>query len=430
MSEFAGAQPSPAPAATGRRALDYLLAEQYPELSAMFTDTLKQVFTLDTLRSRFREELGAFGKAGDIGAPVVTSDGKMAVVSFPVAYTKTKLTIQFNIEESGQLAAIHFRPADSRAPATTWQHPPYSKPDLFRERLVTIGSELWKLGGTLTIPIGKGPFPGLVLVHGPGPNDRDESLRANKVFADLAEGLSSRGIAVLRYDKRTMAYGREMSQLPFTLREETIDDALAAAAFMRIQPEVASARVYLLGHSLGGYAAPRIAAEDGKLAGVMFLAANARPIEELVLDQTQYLAETGVLPAEEAQKRLDTLKVETEKIKALEPGATNPPVVLGLPSAWLLDVKQYDPVAQASRLSIPLLFLQGERDFQVGKKDFDRWQSGMAGRPNATFHSYADLNHLFMSGKGRSLPAEYVNPAHVAPGVIGDIADWIGGSKN
>jgi uncharacterized protein len=430
MADFAAAQTGSDPAATGRKALDYLLAEKYPELRAMFNDTFKQVFTLDTLTGRFREELSAFGKAGDVGEPAVAREGSTAVVSFPVAFSKTSVTIQFNIEESGQLAAIHFRPTDAPALPTAWEHPPYSKADAFRERLVTIGSDPWKLGGTLTIPAGTGPFPAVILVHGPGPNDRDESLRANKVFADIAEGLSSRGIAVLRYDKRTFAWGRQMSQIAFTLREETIDDALAAAAFMRLQPEIAPGRIYLLGHSLGGYAAPRIATEDGKLAGVIFLAANARPIEELVLDQTEYLAGTGALPAEEARKRLETLKVETGKLKALEPGAANPPVVLGLPSEWLLDVKNYDPTALAGRLSIPLLFLQGERDFQVGKKDFDRWQSALAGHANATFHSYADLNHLFISGKGRSLPAEYANPGHVSETVIGDIAGWIASPKN
>ncbi|MBV8845140.1 MAG: alpha/beta fold hydrolase, partial [Bryobacterales bacterium] len=290
--------------------------------------------------------------------------------------------------------------------------------------------EPWKLGGTFTVPKGKGPFPAVVLVHGPGPNDRDESMRANKVFADIAEGLSSRGIAVLRYDKRTLVYGRQMSEREFTLREEIIEDALAAAAFLRAQPEIDRGKIYLLGHSLGGYAAPRIAREDGKFAGVIFLAANARPIQELVLEQTRYLAAAGALSPDEAQKRLDALKIETEKLNALEPGKANPPVVLGLPSAWLLDVKSYDPVAEAARLSIPLLFLQGGRDFQVGMKDFEQWKSRLGAQPNATFHSYPDLNHLFISGKARSVPAEYLIPGNVSADVIAAIADWIAAGGN
>ncbi len=424
---------SPAPGnaaatATARKALDYLLSKDFSELAKMFGAAMKENVTPDVLRGRVGTELASFGKPEHIGEPVLGRDAKNTLVSFPVDFTKEKISVQFQIDESGQLAAIHFRPADAPLPAT-WQHAPYSKPDTFHEREATIGVDPWKLGGTLTVPNGKGPFPAVILVHGPGPNDRDESLRAEKPFADLAEGLASRGIAVLRYDKRTKVYGRQMRENAFTLREETTDDAVAAAAFMRLQPEVNTAKVYILGHSLGGYAAPRIAKQDGKLAGVIFLAANARPVEELVMEQTEYLKAAGVLSPEEAQKRLDSLKVETEKIKALQPGGSNPPVVLGLPAEWLLDVKNYDPPAQARSLSIPLLFLQGERDFQVSMKDFERWKSGLAGRTNVTFHSYPELNHLFIAGMGKSLPADYAVPANVSPKVIGDIADWIAASK-
>lgn len=415
----------------GRRALDYLLAERFPELSAMFNNAMKEILTLDVLRGRVHSELAGFGKPGNIGDPVIARDAKSGVtlVSFPVAFSQAKVNVQFNIEDSGKLAAIHFRPADAPLPAS-WQHPSYAKADSFTAREVTVGSDPWKLGATLTVPVGKGPFPAFVLVHGPGPNDRDESIRANKVFADIAEGLSSRGIVVLRYDKRTLAHGREMSEIPFTLKEETTDDALAAVALMRMQPEADRARIYVLGHSLGGYAAPRIAKADGKLAGIIFLAANSRPVQELLLDQTEYLSAAGVLPDDEAKKRLDLLKAETEKLQALRPGEANPPVVMGLPSAWLLDVKNYDPASDAAKLTIPMLFLQGERDFQIGIKDFTRWKSALNGHANATFQSYADLNHLFMSGKGRSLPAEYATPSNVSEAVIADIAKWIATAKH
>jgi uncharacterized protein len=416
------------PAVTARTALDYLLSEHFSELATMFNASMKEKLPLDILRDRLGSELASFGKPERVDEPAVSRDGEITLVSFPVHFSKTRINVEFGVEESGQLAAIHFRPANSSLSAT-WQHPSYSKPDMFHEREVTIGRDPWKLTGTLTVPNGKGPFPAVILIHGPGPNDRDESIRVNKPFADIAEGLGSRGIAVLRYDKRTKIYGRQMSESPFTLREETIDDALGAAAFLRLQSEINANRIFLLGHSLGGYAAPRIAKEDGKLAGAIFIAANARPIQELVLDQTQYLAAAGVLPSDEAKRRLDSLQIEVEKIKALEPGAANPPVVLGLPSEWLLDVKNYDPVAEAGRLSIPVLFLQGERDFQVGMKDFNRWKSALAGHPNITFHSYPDLNHLMMTGKEKSLPAEYLVLGNVSVTVIDDIAGWIDGLK-
>src|SRR6201999_1634611 len=127
-------------------------------------------------------------------------------------------------------------------------------------REVTVGDDQWKLGGTIVEPVGKGPFPAVVLVHGPGPDDRDETIYSNHIFRDLAEGLASQGIAVLRYDKRTKVYGEKMSELDFTIQDETVDDAVKAVALLRQQPEIDPARVFVLGHSLGGYASPRIAA--------------------------------------------------------------------------------------------------------------------------------------------------------------------------
>jgi dienelactone hydrolase len=113
----------------------------------------------------------------------------------------------------------------------------------------------------------------VALVHGSGPNDRDETVGGTKVFKDLAEGLASRGIVVLRYEKRTKQYGARMANMPrYTVQDEAVDDAAKAAAMLQTQPQVDPRRVFVLGHSLGGYIAPRIAEEEGKLAGLILLA--------------------------------------------------------------------------------------------------------------------------------------------------------------
>src|SRR5262249_57372826 len=120
---------------------------------------------------------------------------------------------------------------------------------------------------------GAGPFPGVGLAHGSGPNDRDETIAQNKPFKDLALGLASRGIAVLRYDKRTKVYPAKMAGLAgLTVKDEVVDDAIAAASMLRSQPRIDPARVFVLGHSLGGMLVPRIAAADAKLAGVIVMA--------------------------------------------------------------------------------------------------------------------------------------------------------------
>jgi dienelactone hydrolase len=258
-----------------------------------------------------------------------------------------------------------------------------------------------------------------VLVHGSGPNDRDETIFATKVFKDLAEGLASHGIAVLRYEKRTKLYGARVAGMQnFTVDDETVTDAARALALLRTQKEVNPQRVYMLGHSLGGYVSPRIAEEDGKLAGIVVLAGNARPIEDLIVEQAEYLG----MPA----KQLEGLKAQAARVKALESADADAPKVMGMPVSYLLDLKGYDPVAAAKKLTVPMLFLQGERDFQVTTKDLALWKTGLAGRKDVTFKTYPALNHLFVAGEGKSTEAEYRKPGHVAPEVIDDIAKWMG----
>ena len=363
-----------------RKALDLLLAERYPDFITLLSPLAKEKLTLAFLSHQVSGELKAFGKPGGVGNPVQAKDGTNTLVSFPVQFPETTVNVQFTLNAAGQIAGLYFRPAGAPLP-TLWKRPSYSNPAAFHKRDLTVGADPWKLGATLTVPAVKGRVPAVVLVHGPGPLDRDESIYSNHIFRDIAEGLASRGIAVLRYDKRTKIYGEKMSEMDFTIQDETVDDALKAVALARQQPEIDPNRVFVLGHSLGGYISPRIAARDGKLAGLIFLAANARPIEDVALEQNEYMVRGGTNPPPEVLKRLEELRAEVAKVKRLQPGKSNPPVVMGLPSGYLLDLKSYDPTAAAKQLTIPMLFLQGDRDFQVTTKDFAIWKNALAGRP-------------------------------------------------
>jgi uncharacterized protein len=216
-----------------------------------------------------------------------------------------------------------------------------------------------------------------------------------------------------------------MGALPYTLEQETIEDATRAIALLRRQPEIVASRVYLLGHSLGGYAAPRIAERDGKLAGVIFLAANAQPIEDVALEQNEYVAHLNGDPPPQIEQRLEALKLEVQRAKSIQPGQPVPQVVMGLPGEYLLDLHGYDPAAAARQLKMPLLFLQGGRDFQITAKDFGIWKAAMAGRGDAPFKEYPSLNNLFIAGEGKPAPSEYLKAGNVDSAVISDIVTWI-----
>lgn len=305
----------------------------------------------------------------------------------------------------------------------TFAYSPPSYVDLnaFSEQNVSFGLERWKLPATLTIPNGAGPFPAVLLVHGSGPNDRDETYGPNKPFKDLAWGLASRGVVVLRYEKRTFQYPEEIAQLTnFTVQDETIEDAVAGVDFLSASSFVDHGKIVVLGHSLGGMLAPRIALQTDRIAGLILLAAPSRPLEDLMLEQTRYLANlSGVNQSDELEElaRL-VLKVKTLDMEEGED-------VLGAPKSYWADLATYDPVSTVQSLHIPMLILQGKRDYQVTMTDFSRWNETFSENQSVNLKTYSSLNHFFIAGTGVPSSAEYLLEGHVAAEIISDIATWI-----
>ena len=387
---------SPTPQQRTREVLDLWVAGKYDAIHAMF-DAKMRTFPVATYREQ-SEQLKSLGAIKKIGEPVVHQQGEYSTVLMRLDFASSALNFSVTWNKGGEISGTWFRPA-AKADAVEWLAPEYSKADAFTAVNLTIGDDQWKLPATLTMPKGEGSFPALVLVHGSGPNDRDETVGGSKIFKDLAQGLASRGIAVLRYKKRTLEYPQQCAKDPnFTMTEETVDDAVRAAALLRGSEKIDPARVFVLGHSQGGYMMPRIMKRDTKLAGVIVMAGNVRPLEELIVEQIKYL--TG--RDEKAGKFLSNL-----------------------PAGYMADLKDYHPDAEVKKVDMPILVLQGERDYQVSMKDFALWRAALDGRSNAAFRSYAKLNHLFIAGEGKPSPAEYEKPGHVDPRVIDDIAKWI-----
>jgi dienelactone hydrolase len=412
LSILLAAQPAQDSTVLARKALDLVLAGQYAEFLQMSTADVQKGLPAAEL-AKVGAMIKTYGAMEKIGDPVATKSGPNGIVVFPAKFANQNINFRIIINSAGLVAGFFQLPG-----GVNWQRPEYSQPDTFKERAVTVGEGEWKLPGTLTVPVGAGPFPAVVLVHGSGPNDRDETVGGAKVFKDLAEGLASRGIVVLRYEKRTLQYRARISAIKnFTVQEETVEDAVKAIALVRSQAEVNGRRVFAVGHSLGGYAAPRIAEQDGKLAGIVLMAGNVRPLEDLLVEQVTYMGITG--------KPLDNAKALQAKVKKLEPGDEDSPAFGGVPVSYWVDLKEYDPAAAAKKLGIPMLILQGERDYQVTMTDFALWKTAVGGVKGVVMKSYPALNHLFVAGEGKSLPAEYSKPSHVAPAVIDDIAKFV-----
>lgn len=374
-------------------------------------------------------QMGAF--KGQTGTHSVEQAG-MTSVFVTCEFEKTTVDLNVSFNAQSQIGGFHIALAGSGSATPAPYNPPaYVKSGSFHEVSVTVGSGQWALPGTLTLPNGSGLFPAVVLVHGSGPNDQDETIGPNKPFHDLAWGLASQGVAVLRYDKRTHAHASLYTPdlvATLTLQGETIDDALLAAQLLRQTPGIDPKQVYVLGHSLGAFAAPRIGQQDPSLAGLIMMAGNTRPLEDVVLDQYTYLYSLNGGPNMTQSASMEVLKAQVAKVKNanLSPSVATNELPLSIPAAYWLDLRGYQPAEIAKTLSMRMMVLQGGRDYQVSAtRDFPGWQSALSGKPNAVLKLYPSLNHLFITGDQPSTPAEYNVEGHVSGDVISDIAQWI-----
>jgi dienelactone hydrolase len=329
-------------------------------------------------------------------------------------------------DDAGKIAGLFFVP---HKPAAAPAPPDDSDAESYREIEVVVGSDPWRLPGTLAVPRGEGSFPGLILVHGSGPHDRDETIGPNRPFRDLALGLATQGIVVLRYDKRTLAHGAALKSMGerLTLKEETVDDVIAAVDLLRRTDAVDSKRIYLLGHSLGGVALPRVARRSTDVAGLILVATPSRPLEDLILEQLDYLAALdGTVSAEErADGEVMAERVARVKDPQRLEGSEPADLPLGIGRVYWQDLARHRATTIAPSLSHRLLVLQGGRDYQVTRQDFDGWKATLAPHAAATFLFYPGLNHLLMEGDGPATPADYQTAGQVSRQLIDDIAAWI-----
>jgi dienelactone hydrolase len=396
-----------------------------------FDQTMMRVSPPEKLAEFWKQVPGMFGSFKNQTAARREELGPYSIALVTCEFEKVTMDARVVFDRNKKIAGFQFIPS---LPPAKYEPPKYSNPDFFEEKEIVVGSGDWQLPGSLTIPKGEGPFPALVLVHGSGPNDRDETIGPNKPFKDIAWGLASHNIAVLRYEKRTRVYGPKIVvdktiAASFTVKEESVDDAVDAVRLLQATAGIDTKRIFVLGHSLGGMLIPRIAeaGQDLGIAGFIIMAGLTRPMEDAYLKQMTYILSLDGSLSDDDKKQLEGIQLQVNKIKAFKDAdaASEIRILNASPKYWL-DLRGYDPAVAALKISRPILILQGSRDYQVTAEDFENWKKALRPRENAAFKLYPKLNHLFFEGQGLPTPNEYTQiHGSVAEYVIIDIAAWI-----
>lgn len=399
-----------------RTFVEALAAHEVPAAHGMLAPALRAKVTereLGGMWSALEQELGAFVAIDRVD--VTTPAETRATVT--VRFAKGARAIVVGFGETADVIGVKVAPA-----APSWDPPPYVKPAAFTEKPVAIGKP--ELPGVLAMPNGaSGAVPGVVLVHRDGPQDEDETVAAIRPFKDIAGGLASRGIAVLRYKKR--ALGEIKGEA--TEKQEVIEPAVAAVEALKATPGIDPARIFVVGHGRGGALAP-IIARDAKAKGAALLAAPTRTLPESLAEQLAYLSSLDPSNAD-LKAQVEGWKKLRQKVedKSLDRSATVPlPSGGQLPAAYFIVGRELAPVQAAAAFAGPLFVAHGARDFQVAPAQLDEWKKALAKAPKATFKSYPTLGHLFTPSTGpKPAPADYDGPLHVDAQVVADLAAWL-----
>lgn len=299
-----------------------------------------------------------------------------------------------------------------------------------------------RLAGTLTVPPGGGPFPAVVLITGSGPQNRDEELLGHKPFLVLADYLTRRGIAVLRYDDRGTA--KSTGTFAAGTTRDFAQDAQAAVRWLRQQPRIDPAHVGAIGHSEGGLIAPMVAERDPKLAFVVLLAGPGVRGADVVAAQADAIGRGAGLSADVVTKNVALLRAISDAVirapdieharAAVAPllatsGVPEPARAAQLnmvTSDWYRQFAAYDPAPALRALRIPLLALNGANDKQVlADQNLPAIRAAAKGNPDATIMELPGLNHLFQTSDSGN-PQDYGTIEETfSPAALTLIGDWV-----
>lgn len=377
------------------------------------------------------------------GIPVASTRFGQGRLTLEVAQPKVEYTgewkdslITGTFRQGGLSIPLELRRAGATAKLVRPQEPagpfPYTAEEV---RFENKGAGV-TLAGTLTLPPGKGAFPAVVLITGSGPQNRDEEIFGHRSFLLIADALTRRGIAVLRYDDRGV--GQSTGVFSKGTTADFATDVEAAVVWLRTRKEINPRRIGLLGHSEGGLIAPMVAARDEKIRFIVLLAGPGMRGEEVSLSSQQLIAQAAGAWNKQAQETIDMNRgamdiVVRDSLRMQHPDSLrvqlnayfaqkatefpvlkeNPAIVsraiAELSSPWTGYFLSYDPAPALEQVRCPVLALAGSKDVQVAPED-NLVAIGRAlekgGNRHLEVKEFPDLNHLFQECK-TGLPAEY-----------------------
>ena len=283
---------------------------------------------------------------------------------------------------------------------------------------------------------------GIVIVDGSGPNDMNMTLGQNKMMKHLSDQLAEKGFAVLRFNKRTYQYGKELAKIGMQnktlIKDEFIDDAAEGLKTLAKEQGIPTDKLFILGHSQSGSYLPVINETAGNLAkGYIILSGTPTNIAELSKKQLEKVIEEGSENADEKQVEMMKQNIKTndeilKKIETMSEEELNKPenYPFGIPGVYVKDLMKYDPIKLYNDSKLPVFIRNAEFDKQVPVSEIELWKKGLDKNENDSIEEVKGANHMMQPSDGKTKLAnlitdEYQKDAPIVSSVIDDIAAWI-----
>ncbi len=383
------------------------------EQAKVSVENLKQIWT------NIKTKLGNVKSLDAIQSKV---QGEFFAVTVEGKFENDNQNFILGFNKAEKLVGLYMPPK-----LATYTLPSYADTTKYLEKAIYLNTKGHQLAAVVTLPKNVTNFPIVVLVHGSGPSDMDETIGVNKPFKDLAIGLAAKGIASLRYVKRTLLYPGDFTKA-FTIQEEVTNDALVAVTTAKTIKGADPKNIYLFGHSLGGMLAPQMATLAPELNGIILAAAPARKLTDIIIEQNKYFFDLAKDTTAAGKKQFDEMIADVSRSKISALGNMKPDsVIIGLPASYWVSLNAYDQVAVAAKLNKRIFVIQGGNDFQVSQQDYTLWDAALNKKKNARLKFYPELNHLLTTQTEKGTTAQYQVPANVSEKLIEDVALWIKG---
>ncbi|MCL2076816.1 MAG: alpha/beta fold hydrolase [Oscillospiraceae bacterium] len=403
-----------------------LINGDYATAAESFDETMSEALGVDELKKAWEDMIKVAGESIDYIEVEAEAHDEYDIYNIVSYHENSGINSRIVFSQDNLIAGLFFTFVDidsSHAGQVvhTDSVTPAEGVDGYSDTPVIIGEGTdYPLNGILSVPDNKNieKFPAVVLVHGSGPQDMNSTVFGISVFKNIADYLVLNNVAVLRYDKRTLAHGQKFIAEfgdEVTVWEETIEDAILAKELLLQNEQIDPERIYVLGHSLGGMLAPRIVSEGG-FAGGIIMAGSPRSLLDIIYDQNMYLIPLMDINDDER----DELYKQVEEARE---------IYFTLPEVYILEMDAHPAADYLLETDKPFLILHGDKDFQVyTEADFNLYKEITSGRSNFEFRLYDNLNHLFtISTMENPTTEDYIAGSSVSYKPLADIVEWLNG---